>query len=47
MHDYIEPLKAVKHYVPCVAGSFKNTSRQSTKLVPLKGSPPIPRKHLT
>ena len=23
-------------------GSFKNTSKQSTKLVPLKGSPPIP-----
>ena len=28
--------------IPCVSGSLRNTSKQSTKLVPLKGSPPIP-----
>merc|ERR1712227_840403 len=28
--------------IPLVSGSFKKTSRQSMKLVPLKGSPPIP-----
>ena len=27
---------------PSVSGSFRNTSKQSTKFVPLKGSPPIP-----
>ena len=27
---------------PSVKGSFRNTSKQSVKLVPLKGSPPIP-----
>jgi len=28
--------------LPSVSGSFKNTSKQSMKFVPLKGSPPIP-----
>ena len=28
--------------LPSVSGSWRKTSRQSTKLVPLKGSPPIP-----
>lgn len=28
--------------IPSVEGSFKNNSRQSIKLVPLNGSPPIP-----
>ena len=31
-----------KNHKPLVSGSFKNTSRQSMKFVPLKGSPPIP-----
>uniref|UniRef100_A0A2M4DGI3 Putative secreted protein n=1 Tax=Anopheles darlingi TaxID=43151 RepID=A0A2M4DGI3_ANODA len=28
--------------IPLVSGSFRNTSRQSIKSVPLNGSPPIP-----
>lgn len=28
--------------MPSVAGSFRKTSRQSIKSVPLKGSPPMP-----
>lgn len=32
----------MKIVVPSVFGSARNTSRQSTKLVPLKGSPPMP-----
>ena len=28
--------------IPSVSGSFRNTSKQSIKFVPLKGSPPIP-----
>lgn len=28
--------------IPLVSGSFKKTSKQSMKLVPLNGSPPIP-----
>lgn len=30
--------------MPSVPGSFRKTSRQSIKSVPLKGSPPIPEK---
>ena len=29
--------------LPLVSGSFRKTSKQSTKLVPLNGSPPIPK----
>ena len=29
---------------PLVSGSWRNRSRQSTKLVPLNGSPPIPNR---
>ena len=29
-------------YLPSVCGSARKTSRQSIKLVPLNGSPPIP-----
>lgn len=32
--------------IPSVWGSFRKTSRQSIKLVPLKGSPPIPEKKI-
>ena len=33
-------------YIPLVSGSFRKTSRQSIKLVPLNGSPPIPMEKL-
>lgn len=32
--------------IPLVSGSFMKTSKQSIKLVPLKGSPPIPEERM-
>lgn len=39
----LPPISPIR-MIPSVFGSLKNTSRQSMKLVPLKGSPPIPEK---
>uniref|UniRef100_A0A8D8WCB1 Uncharacterized protein n=1 Tax=Cacopsylla melanoneura TaxID=428564 RepID=A0A8D8WCB1_9HEMI len=35
------PISPIK-IIPFVSGSFRNTSKQSMKFVPLNGSPPIP-----
>lgn len=47
----LPPISPIR-MIPSVFGSWRNTSRQSMKFVPLKGSPPIPnakqteRKHI-